>query len=163
MVNRPSIFIVEKRTSNKSSNLILGFSGNANNGIAMGYNSNTEFRLTSAQTVDTNYAIAGYQSTDPVRIWAGTYNTTQRILYLNGTAVTTTSYTSAVSSWATPRIGNFTAFSIDVFYVGNVYEILVYNTALTPLQRQQIEGYLAWKWDLRSALGTFHPFKNTMP
>ena len=158
-----SIFIVERRTSNKSGNLILGFGGSNNNGITMGYNTNTEFRLSSGQTVDTNYVVAGFQNPDPVRIWAGTYNTTQRILYMNGTAVTTTAYTTAVSSWATPTIGYFSGFTNNLYYVGNVFELLVYNTALTTLQRQQIEGYLAWKWGLRSTLATFHPFKNTMP
>lgn len=158
-----SIFIVERRTSDKSGNLILGFSGSNNNGIAMGYNTNTVFRLTSAQTVDTDFTITGFQNPDPVRIWAGIYNATNRILYLNGAVATTTAYTTAVASWLTPTIGWFSGFSLSNFYVGNVYEILVYNTALTTLQRQSVEGYLAWKWNLRSTLANTHPYKNIMP
>lgn len=42
-------------------------------------------------------------------------------------------------------------------------EILIYTSALTPGQRQQIEGYLAWKWSLVSLLSAQHPFKYFPP
>jgi hypothetical protein len=38
------------------------------------------------------------------------------------------------------------------------YEIILYTTSLSTQQRQQIEGYLAWKWDLQKSLPTSHPF-----
>ena len=38
-------------------------------------------------------------------------------------------------------------------------EILVYNRALSTLERQTVEGYLAWKWSLQGSLPTSHPFK----
>jgi hypothetical protein len=42
-------------------------------------------------------------------------------------------------------------------------EVLLYNSALTTAQRQQVEGYLAWKWNIRSTLPTSHPFKSNPP
>ena len=45
-------------------------------------------------------------------------------------------------------------------YNGNIYEVLVFNTALSNTDRQTIEGYLAWKWGLQSALPASHPYNN---
>jgi hypothetical protein len=47
--------------------------------------------------------------------------------------------------------------------VGKIGEILLYNTALTTSQRQQVEGYLAYKWGLTSSLSATHPFKKIQP
>jgi len=44
--------------------------------------------------------------------------------------------------------------------VGNISEILVFNSALSNADRQTIEGYLAWKWGLQSGLPASHPFNN---
>ena len=41
-------------------------------------------------------------------------------------------------------------------FPGYVYEVIVYNTVLTDSQRQQVEGYLAWKWSITLTSG--HPF-----
>ncbi len=46
---------------------------------------------------------------------------------------------------------------------GYIYEFLHYTTALTTTQRQQVEGYLAWKWNLVSTLPAGHPFSNAPP
>lgn len=43
-------------------------------------------------------------------------------------------------------------------FCGAYNEILVYNTALSESRRQVIEGYLAWKWGLQSALPANHPY-----
>jgi len=45
----------------------------------------------------------------------------------------------------------------------SIHEIIVYNVALTTTQRQQIEGYLAWKWGLQSQLPFTHPYYKFMP
>jgi hypothetical protein len=45
----------------------------------------------------------------------------------------------------------------------SLYEIIVYNSDVTNNQRQQVEGYLAWKWGLRSSLPTTHPYYNFPP
>jgi hypothetical protein len=44
-----------------------------------------------------------------------------------------------------------------------VYEIVIYNTYLNIQQRQQVEGYLAWKWNLQKSLPSSHPFFNFPP
>ena len=45
----------------------------------------------------------------------------------------------------------------------SVAEVIVYSTTPTPTQRQQIEGYLAWKWGLVTNLPAGHPYKNYPP
>ena len=46
---------------------------------------------------------------------------------------------------------------------GVIYEILFFDTSLNTLNRQTIEGYLAWKWALQSSLPSNHPYKNVSP
>jgi hypothetical protein len=43
------------------------------------------------------------------------------------------------------------------------YEIIVYDGIMTSLQRQQIEGYLAWKWGIQANLPAGHPYKTAAP
>lgn len=46
---------------------------------------------------------------------------------------------------------------------GQFHELVVFNTSLPTTQRQQVEGYLAWKWGLTSNLPSTHPFKTFKP
>lgn len=48
-------------------------------------------------------------------------------------------------------------------FTGFFYEIIVYNEALSTADRQKIEGYLAWKWNLQSLLPTLHPYSFVQP
>jgi hypothetical protein len=47
-------------------------------------------------------------------------------------------------------------------FLGNVYEIILFNVLLTTSQRQQVEGYLAWKWGVTTSLPATHPFKRAL-
>lgn len=50
------------------------------------------------------------------------------------------------------------------YYDGEIGELLFYNKSnTTNFERQQIEGYLAWKWGTQSLLPANHPFKNAPP
>lgn len=42
-------------------------------------------------------------------------------------------------------------------------EIILFNTALTTSERQQVEGYLAAKWGLGMNLPTTHPYSSVIP
>jgi hypothetical protein len=46
---------------------------------------------------------------------------------------------------------------------GYIYEVIIYNRAVSTAQRQNIEGYLAWKYGLQGSLPSTHPFKNFPP
>jgi hypothetical protein len=55
------------------------------------------------------------------------------------------------------------SFATNTGMNGYFYEILLYNTSFTATQRQQIEGYLAWKWGLQSNLPATHPYVFSPP
>jgi hypothetical protein len=53
--------------------------------------------------------------------------------------------------------------ALSRFYNGYTYEVILYNSQLNTNQRQQVEGYLAWKWGLQGSLPSNHPFKTYRP
>ena len=79
--------------------------------------------------------------------------------YANGTDVTT-------STQAVTYVGgtnqSFQLGQWNIAYLnGYIMEVVVYNSALTLTQYQQVEGYLAWKWGFQGSLSASHPYKNT--
>jgi hypothetical protein len=62
---------------------------------------------------------------------------------------------------------NFTIGALEEFYVSTqffyyssnarIYEVIVFNSALTTAQRQQVESYLANKWGLQGSTPSTHP------
>ena len=60
-------------------------------------------------------------------------------------------------------VANRAGSTSSIFLNGYVGEIIVYLNGLATLQRQQVEGYLAWKWGLQANLPANHPYKNASP
>lgn len=60
-------------------------------------------------------------------------------------------------------VGNRFTLESGNQWTPNLSELIIYNSALTPAQIQQIEGYLAWKWGLAGQLPTSHAFKYRPP
>ena len=56
---------------------------------------------------------------------------------------------------------NVSIFSENM--TGNIFEIIQYNSDLGQTARQQVEGYLAWKWGLQANLPANHPYKSSTP
>ncbi|MFM7536111.1 MAG: LamG-like jellyroll fold domain-containing protein [Acidimicrobiales bacterium] len=46
---------------------------------------------------------------------------------------------------------------------GRYREVLVFDRALSPGERQQVEGYLAWKWGVAGSLPADHPHRLVAP
>ena len=53
--------------------------------------------------------------------------------------------------------------SSGAFDTSVVCEIYHYTNAFTTAQRQQVEGYLAWKWGLQANLPSGHPYRYSKP
>jgi hypothetical protein len=52
----------------------------------------------------------------------------------------------------------------DLHYLtGSISEIIIYNRSLSTTERQQVEGYLSWKWGLQANLPSTHPYYYTSP
>jgi hypothetical protein len=47
-----------------------------------------------------------------------------------------------------------------LYNIAEYAEIIFYSSALSTIQYQQVEGYLAWKWGLQGNLPATHPYKN---
>jgi len=47
--------------------------------------------------------------------------------------------------------------------IGYVAETIVYAGVLSTLDRQKLEGYLAWKWGIQTSLQSSHPYYSSSP
>ncbi len=88
------------------------------------------------------------------------YDGTNAYLWFNGSAGSLASSASSGSFAITKYgIGNQANPQVE-YWLGSIGEVILFNTSLTTAQRQQIEGYLAWKWGLVSSLPASNPYKN---
>jgi hypothetical protein len=81
---------------------------------------------------------------------------------LNGGTITTVASGNTTTMTNPLEIGrqyNSDAKTFD----GQIYEMLIYSQDLNTSNRQVVEGYLAWKWNLVSSLPSDHPYKNYGP
>ena len=84
-------------------------------------------------------------------------------LWFNGApgSLTSSSFTNSITT-TKYGIGNQANPTIE-YWSGFIGEIILFSTALTISQRQQVEGYLAWKWGLQGSLPATHPYKSFPP
>jgi len=90
-------------------------------------------------------------------------------LYLSGNSRTV--YLSGASSGADipaprnqPNTNNTLGLTVAGEYMyGTISEFLVFNTNLSTIDRQNVEGYLAWKWSLQATLPSNHPYYAVSP
>lgn len=145
-----TFFVVEKRGSANNTQFILAGGGTTSGaaGVVFGYNTNTTARHTTIINTDLDYTIAGFANPDPIRMWGGGYSGSLRDTYLNGSLAVSQAFSTPLTAWTTPCIGFIPFSSINTYYTGQIYEILFFDSYLTSTQRQQIEGYLAWKWGI---------------
>ena len=76
--------------------------------------------------------------------------------FLNGTQLSAPAITSPLYAFTQFSIGRF--LSGGSALTGIVNEAIAFTSALTTTQRQQVEGYLAWKWGLQTSLPSTHPY-----
>jgi hypothetical protein len=89
------------------------------------------------------------------------YDGTNSINYLNGQSPSSVASTGSfgTTSYSIGRdVGNTDYGGSYAYWPGNVGEVIIFNASLSITQRQQIEGYLAWKWGLQSQLPFTHPY-----
>jgi hypothetical protein len=83
--------------------------------------------------------------------------------YSNGSSVSSQVFTSNTpSSTGTTFYIGTRADGVPKF-TGQMCEILVFSQPLLPRERQILEGYLAWKWNLQAELPSLHPFYTVPP
>jgi len=104
----------------------------------------------------------GSYTTTPLGIYVDVFGSSSGTLYVNGTSNSTDADSSTLGTANGYILGARKAGSsttLGIFFNGTISEVIIYNTAVTTSQRQQIEGYLAQKWGLTGSLPSSHPFK----
>jgi hypothetical protein len=94
-------------------------------------------------------------STNTTLLYEYTTNSSNTNLYYNGIYDNSNSELYTLSGSGTTNIGLSSNCSIS--------EIIIYNTVLSDEERQIVEGYLLWKWQINTNLPRFHPFYNNPP
>ncbi len=89
-----------------------------------------------------------------------TYPTTNGTVYFNGTQIALVNNSGGYNVASKPT--NLLIGSGNTKYTGTFAEGIVYAGLLTTSQRQQVEGYLAWKWGLQGSLPATHPYKSSL-
>jgi hypothetical protein len=162
-INRTfSIFVVERRTSSQSTNYFIAgngsFSGNSN--LHIGYRNNTTVTL-AFYANDLDVTIPTYAANSNTRIWGFNYTGLSQEIYANGSILGSRANSQNLLASGTAIMGyNNIGFNN---YLGEIREVVWCTPAVTTAQRQQVEGYLAWKWGRVADLSTTHPFKLYYP
>ena len=116
--------------------------------------------MTSSTTIGSY--LAGNRATRPISsqqgyIFDSVYNGTSVTNRISG-EVTGASFTNSVTK-------TFTRYFLNSNTAGAntsnplIGEIVVFNRVLTQTEREQMQGYLSWKWGLVSKLPSGHPYK----
>jgi hypothetical protein len=155
-----TFFIVEQGNNN---GWILGTS-NYNN-----FNSWTTLLIKNTVVqvwgIGTQYNLPNYDNSR-THVWSITFTSNpvpySMAVYLNGSYITPPSGASPWSSYLTANpisiIGGDGWDSSGAFYNGKLREIIGYQININTSQRQNIEGYLAWKYNTHSLLPASHPY-----
>jgi len=135
--------------------------------------SGTDYITTNGMTIETSTGVRFYQNsggyqndiviTTPVALgiyyeqMSGTAGTTYRNGNFNSNA--TSGFTSG--SCGGYAVGcRWSGAPTTPYLNGYMNEVIIFNSALTNTQRQNVEGYLAWKWNIQTSLPTTHPYYN---
>jgi len=143
-----TILAVGNSTGNNDSYLYDSTDSSYRNAIFAADNSMYPVGLSGASgSMNANYLI--------VDVW----NSSLNVQYLNGTQ--TGSNVAAQGNMVGITLGN--RYALNGQYQGALCEILFFRGVLSTVNRQTLEGYLAWKWGIQSNLPLGHPYKSSAP
>jgi hypothetical protein len=97
------------------------------------------------------------------QILVGTAQSGDSALFRNGTSIATGTAATVTMDNTPFNIGNMLQGTTIPHFSGPIAEVLVLPSSLSTTDRQRLEGYLAWKWELKANLVNNHPFKFSPP
>ena len=150
-----SFFIVFKTTNNLAE-IFSGINGNSREVLVVSGVMYLSRYGTNPVGLTPN---GGSVSTNTVTMFNYQYTSSFVTLNLNGTTSGSGTPPVTYSGTGTSYIGSSTYAPNNMY--GSIYEIIYYNSSISDTRRQQIEGYLAWKWGLTSSLPSSHPYAVT--
>jgi hypothetical protein len=139
-------------------------------------NSNTfEMLLSIGANTDKSIRYSGAQSLSTIQLQGGP-NVASNTGDLIGVAQVNGSRNATASSVYTAYhlldgplgqtvsgIPHISSSFMNRYFVGNVCEFLIFNTAMINLNREKVQGYLAWKWGINSRLPSTHTYYSVAP
>lgn len=154
------LWLVGTQTAGQTTNTGAYGSTGAND-VTIGGSAAFKGRITDGTTVSVD---GGSNVVSSPFLLCGQWVSTTQNGWVNGTALTTNPATITTINTGTTRlrIGAGNGVSASQFFGGVLSDFMV-TKALSTLQRQQIEGYLAWNRGLVSVLPTNHPYKGAPP
>jgi len=154
-----SVFVVENQTSTNrpiyTTATSMGESGLFLNYGGTDYLSVGNTYVTRSSTITTN-------QTYILSIVSTSVNGGTVTLYTNGTSYMTAT-TLGNFTWTSLLIGRRSYGAGQENFTGKFGEFIIFNSAVSTSQRQQVEGYLAWKWGLVGNLPSTHAYKKIRP
>lgn len=155
-----SIFVVEQRTASNSTNYIFGGNtGSGGSNLHIGYRTDTTATL-AFWANDLDATISNYATNSNTRVWNFEYTGSSQVIYANGSNLNSRA-ASSLAAWPGAAMGRMS--NLNAFYNGRIREVVWCTPSLTTAQRQQVEGYLAWKWGRQSDLISTNLFKLYYP
>ena len=148
-------YFIGGTTLGTNANLVAGYIGAAGSTVRF-----TQYADTGA-FIDSPVPAFTTAAAQPTRLFTLSQQTSNRSLILNGSNMSTTLNNTLLSGWAGAAIGFYGANGS--YYNGHIKDILFYTGLMTPFDRQKVEGYLAWKWNLQGDLPASHPFRTAVP
>ena len=159
-----TIFVVDQRTT-ASENFILRGTTTANNSnllLGWGSGSPTTTRRFAFYGNDLDCgSLTAYAAGEAPTFGCYQYSKPNRAIYHLGQAVAGASDTNAtdLASWTGAMIGGGTGSWLG--YYGSVFELLIYNRAVTATERQEVESYLSTKWGIPMTTNGYTPLLNS--
>ncbi len=122
--------------------------GQNNEGLHFGYRGDTDFTLAQFGN-DLDATAPAYSGAEVARTWTGMLNTSSgHYIYLNGTQVASNTNTTGFMNLNPSNdygiIG--AGYGFNDPFVGDLGEVLIYNSALSSAQQAAVQQYLMDKW-----------------
>jgi hypothetical protein len=157
-----TMFVVFNNPSPSSANNIIIGGVQGARSLGAGYTADGLGTVGNLNTQVAWLARTGSYTSGTTMLVTSKFTTSTNTVSLNG-GVNTAS--GGAPGFTAGRVTYLGVDATDSFYhyVGYGMEILFYNSVLSTLQTQQIEGYLAHKWGIQSSLPAGHPYKTTAP
>ena len=131
------------------------------NALFLNYGGTTDLLEGNGSWISKNPSTIGNNQTYLLSIVSTSVNGGTITLYVNGASYLSGT-TIGAFTWTSFLIGKRSIPGYSETLSGKFGEIMVFKSALSSSQRQQVESYLAWKWGLISPLAPGHPGK-TLP
>jgi len=155
--------VIQNRGLNSGTNTfpyLFNVGSGGNRAYAYAYNQTTtpgSFRISTGSPGTGNIDVATAVDTTTAQVFTMQMDVPSTLSYTNGNLISTTTNSGAPVNSSTLNIGG-SGGGTNERWTGHFCEFIIINNQISTTQRQQIEGYLAWKWGIQGRLPTNHPY-----